>query len=127
MKAVMVPGEETGLSWEPPEQGLQLCLSGDALGEGWRSISGEVPTEAKRGAMGRHPQNALCRYLVPHLNGGFAQSWVTRMVRRREERSCVFTHTHLHIQHTLTHTGTHTHPQEGDDLWLSQSTDLEPG
>ena len=127
MKAVMVPGEEMGVSWEPPEQGLQLWFSGDALGEGWRSISGEVPTEAKRGAVGRHPQNSLCRCLVPHLKGGFVQSWVTRMVRRREERSRVFTHTHALTHTAHTYTGTHTHTQGGDGLRLSQSTDLEPG
>lgn len=106
-----VPGEQSGVSWEPPKQGLRLCFSGDALGEGQRSISGEVPTEAKRGAVGRHPQNALCRYLVPHLNGGFAQSWVTRMVRRREERTRMFTHTrtYTHSRHLHTQARTHTH------------------
>lgn len=39
----------------------------------------------------------------------------------------VHTHTHLHIQPSLTHTGTPAHPQEGEGLRLSQSTDLEPG
>lgn len=109
----MVPGEETGVSWEPPEQSLQLRFSGDALGEGWRSISGEVPTEAKRGAVGRHPQNSLCRCLVPHLKGGFVQSWVTRMVRRREERSHVFTHTHAYTHSTHLHTQAPIHIHKG--------------
>ena len=70
----------------------------------------------------------LCRYLVPHLNGGFAQSWVTRMVRRREAGTRMFTHTRTHTHSTHLHTQARTHTHNwADGLRLSQSADLEPG
>ena len=121
MKAVTVPGEQSGGQLGAPQTGPPALVRdrGAFLKRSRQRPKGEQRADTPECSM-LVSGAALKWRLCPELGDQDGEEVGSKNTH-------VHTLAHSHTQHTPTYTGTHTHTQGADGLWLSQSGDLEPG